>query len=49
MGFGSLGIQYNQLQGSALGYGVYIEALFLVNLDKVDFFPAGSLGMLYYF
>lgn len=46
---GTLGLQYTFTNGSWKGYGLYLEALFLLSVEDFDSTPTGSLGFNYFF
>ena len=46
---GSLGIQYTFTQGEWVGYGFFLEALFMVSVEDFDSAPTASLGFNYFF
>lgn len=45
----SLGLQYNQLQGSWSGISVFAEVIMLVEMRALVSAPTGGLGLMYYF
>lgn len=45
----SVGLQYNQLFGRAVGASIYAEIVFLTTTQNFDFIPTGSVGFLQYF
>jgi hypothetical protein len=46
---GALGIQYTITQGDWIGYGFFIEGLFLVSVEDFSSAPTASFGMNYFF
>ena len=46
---GSLGIQYTFTHGEWVGYGFFLEALFLLSAEDFDSAPTASLGFNYFF
>lgn len=46
---GSLGLQYNELEGEWSGAGFYFEFNLLGSLSKSTLIPSGSIGAIYYF
>lgn len=46
---GSLGIQYTFTSGEWVGYGFFLEALFLMSVEDFDSTPTASLGFNYFF
>ncbi len=46
---GSLGMQYTFTNGPWLGYGLFIEALFLMSIDDFRGAPTASVGFNYFF
>ncbi len=46
---GSLGLQYIMTQGEWAGYGLFLEALYLVSAEDLQSAPTASFGMNYYF
>jgi hypothetical protein len=47
--YGTLGLQYTFMQGSWAGYGLFIEALFMVSAEDFRNTPTASLGFNYFF
>ncbi len=45
----SLGVQYTQLFGKAVGTSVYAEIMMLLGTTQFDQAPTGALGFLFYF
>ena len=46
---GTLGLQYTFTEGPWKGYGVYLEALFMMSVEDFDSALTGSLGVNYFF
>lgn len=46
---GSLGLQYVFVNGDWAGYGVFIEAVYLLSVEDFDSAPTASLGFNYFF
>lgn len=46
---GSIGLQYNELEGDWVGASFYFEFTLLGSLNKSVLVPAGSVGAIYYF
>lgn len=46
---GTLGLQYTFTHGAWEGYGLFLEALFMVSTEDFDTAPTGSLGFNYFF
>ncbi|MEK6774239.1 MAG: hypothetical protein AABY64_09885 [Bdellovibrionota bacterium] len=46
---GSLGLQYNELEGEWAGAGFYFEFNLLGSMNKSVLIPSGGLGAIYYF
>jgi hypothetical protein len=46
---GTLGLQYTFTRGSWQGYGVFMEALFLVSIEDLQAAPTASMGFTYFF
>lgn len=46
---GALGLQYNQLSGDLAGISFYGELVGLMEVNRSQLLPAGSVGALYYF
>lgn len=46
---GSIGLQYNELEGDFFGAGFYFEFNLLGSLSKSTIIPSGGIGAIYYF
>ncbi len=46
---GSLGLQYVFTSGDWTGYGLFVEAIYLVSAEDLDSAPTASLGFNYFF
>ncbi len=46
---GTLGLQYNQLSGEAAGASLFVELVFLDEIERSILIPTGAVGVIYYF